>query len=313
MFGSKALAYIPHEKRDKWDTKAQELIFVGYDENIKGYRLIDPKTKKITVSRDVIFQEDYSNDISEEKKGSREATIYQVDKDLSKEQVSDTDLSDEEDEENTDIFLEADKNQREDREPVQESRAVRGVEQRAQSKEITLRRSERKWKPSVKHGYVSYMAAEKNSDEPATMEEVMVSAERENWVKAMQEEIHLLQKNNTWEEVDRPLGVKPLTVKWVYKRKKTDSGNIRYKARLVAKGCSQIEERDYEVFSPIIRYKTISYLLAKAARYKWIIHHMDVVTAYLNSELKEETYLIPPKDIFEADKTEKIWKLNKAM
>lgn len=59
-------------------------------------------------------------------------------------------------------------------------KAVRGDEQRAQSKEITLRRSERKWKPSVKHGYVSYIAAEENSDEPATVEEAMISAEREN-------------------------------------------------------------------------------------------------------------------------------------
>lgn len=46
VFGSKVLAYVPREKRDKWDSKAQELLFIGYDENIKGYRLIRPKDKE---------------------------------------------------------------------------------------------------------------------------------------------------------------------------------------------------------------------------------------------------------------------------
>lgn len=59
-----------------------------------------------------------------------------------------------------------------------------------------------------------------------------------------------------------------MIVKWVYKRKITDSGKTHYKVRLVAKGCAQIEGRDYgEGFSPVIRYETIRYLLAMAAKY----------------------------------------------
>lgn len=42
------MGHIPKEKRDKWDSKVEELIFVGYDDQVKGYRLINPKTKKIT-------------------------------------------------------------------------------------------------------------------------------------------------------------------------------------------------------------------------------------------------------------------------
>lgn len=151
VFGSKSLTYIPREKRDKWDAKAQELIFIGYDENIKGYRLIDPKTNKITVSRDVIFHENYNNEISEKDKRKKEAATYQLNGDSQQEheQNPDTNSSDEEDEENADgdIFLEADENAEEAQEPVQERRGDRASEQQMQQRETTPRRSERKWKP----------------------------------------------------------------------------------------------------------------------------------------------------------------------
>lgn len=87
------------------------------------------------------------------------------------------------------------------------------------------------------------------TDEPSTVEEAMASIDRQNWVKAMQQEIHALEKNDTWEEMDRPPGVKPLPIKWVYKKKPIESGEPRYKARLIAKGCAQMQGRDYqEVF-----------------------------------------------------------------
>lgn len=54
-FGCIAMAHVPKEKRDKWDAKSTELLFVGYDENVKGYRLMDTRTYKIINSRDVVF------------------------------------------------------------------------------------------------------------------------------------------------------------------------------------------------------------------------------------------------------------------
>lgn len=33
------------------------MIFIGYNDPTKGYRLLDPKTKKVLISRDVIFIE----------------------------------------------------------------------------------------------------------------------------------------------------------------------------------------------------------------------------------------------------------------
>ncbi|XP_071575062.1 uncharacterized protein [Temnothorax nylanderi] len=61
VFGCRALAYIPKEKRQKWDPKARECTFVGYCTDSTGYRLMDPVTRTIFKSRDVVFYETSQN------------------------------------------------------------------------------------------------------------------------------------------------------------------------------------------------------------------------------------------------------------
>jgi hypothetical protein len=46
VFGSRAFARIPKEKRGKWDRNSRELIFVGYCEDSKAYRLVQPKIQE---------------------------------------------------------------------------------------------------------------------------------------------------------------------------------------------------------------------------------------------------------------------------
>lgn len=55
IFGSEVMVHIPKEKRKKWDPRAEKLIFVGYSNETKGYRCMNPKTRKLTLSRDVKF------------------------------------------------------------------------------------------------------------------------------------------------------------------------------------------------------------------------------------------------------------------
>ena len=57
IFGSEVMVHVPKEKRLKWDTKSRKHILVGYAENVKGYRVYDPKTCRITTSRDVVVHE----------------------------------------------------------------------------------------------------------------------------------------------------------------------------------------------------------------------------------------------------------------
>lgn len=51
------------------------------------------------------------------------------------------------------------------------------------------------------------------------------------WVDACEDEILSTEKNDTWELVDLPLGIKPIGLKWVFKIKRNADGSIsKYKA-----------------------------------------------------------------------------------
>ena len=49
---------MPVQQRQKLDDKAVKCIFVGYSSESKGYRLYHPQSKRILISRDVVFVED---------------------------------------------------------------------------------------------------------------------------------------------------------------------------------------------------------------------------------------------------------------
>jgi len=51
------LSHIPDQKRRKLDDKGEKCIFLGVSEQSKAYKLYNPITKKIIISRDVIFDE----------------------------------------------------------------------------------------------------------------------------------------------------------------------------------------------------------------------------------------------------------------
>lgn len=106
----------------------------------------------------------------------------------------------------------------------------------------------------------------------------------------MLDEMKSVETNQTWELVDPPAGCRPIGLKWVYKVKRDEHGNIvRHKARLVTKGYVQRSGIDFEeVFAPVARMDSVRLLLAMAASEGWEVHHMDVKTAFLNGELTEE-------------------------
>ena len=73
--------------------------------------------------------------------------------------------------------------------------------------------------------------------EPENFQEVQTHADKVSWMKAMQEEMHSLLKNDTYELVELPKGRNALRNKWVFKLKKDSDGKLlKYKARLVVKG-----------------------------------------------------------------------------
>lgn len=111
------------------------------------------------------------------------------------------------------------------------------------------------------------------------------------------------------------MGVKHIGLKWVFKIKRNADGTIiKYKARLVAKGYVKKQGVDYdEVFAPVARMETIRLVIAVAASKGWEIHHLDVKTAFLHGELREEVFVVQPEGFEVAGKEDKVYKLRKAL
>lgn len=53
MFGCIAYAYILDEKKRKLDDKGEKCFFLGVSEQSKAYKLYNPSTKKIVISKQV--------------------------------------------------------------------------------------------------------------------------------------------------------------------------------------------------------------------------------------------------------------------
>lgn len=57
VFGCVCYVFVPEQLRTKLEKKAIRCIFVGYDEQKKGWRCVDPTTKKAYISRHVVFDD----------------------------------------------------------------------------------------------------------------------------------------------------------------------------------------------------------------------------------------------------------------
>ena len=82
----------------------------------------------------------------------------------------------------------------------------------------------------------------------------------------------------------------------------------------MAKGYSQKRGKDFdEVFSPVARAESIRILIALAAQVKWDLHHLDVKSAFLNGEIKEEVYLHQLEGFIKKGKEGYVLRLRKAL
>nr|GEW16083.1 retrovirus-related Pol polyprotein from transposon TNT 1-94 [Tanacetum cinerariifolium] len=131
----------------------------------------------------------------------------------------------------------------------------------------------------------------------------------------MQEELHKFKRLEVWELVPRPDKVMVITLKWIYKVKLDELGGIlKNKARLVARGYRQEEGIDFEEsFALVARLEAIRIFLAYDAQKNMIVYQMDVKTAFLNGNLREEVYVSQPDGFVDSDNPNHVYKLKKAL
>nr|GEV62202.1 hypothetical protein [Tanacetum cinerariifolium] len=94
--------------------------------------------------------------------------------------------------------------------------------------------------------YAFAIAEKEDTHEPITFQDVINSSDKDEWVRAMEEDMSSLM-NHTWELVDQPPGQKLISYKWLYKVKEGIEGvqKPRYKARLVARRFTLRAGTDY--------------------------------------------------------------------
>ena len=126
--------------------------------------------------------------------------------------------------------------------------------------------------------------------------------------------IHSSQ-TKTWELTDLPKGCKPISSKWIFKKKlRADVSIDQYKARLVIRGFDQRKGIDYfDTYSPITKIATIRASIALAAIFDLVVHQMDVKTAFLNGDLEEEIYMTQPEGCEVLGQENKVCRLRKSL
>ncbi|CAH9099164.1 unnamed protein product [Cuscuta epithymum] len=296
VFG--CIAYTLVNQRTKLENKAEKCIFIGYSTQSKAYRLYNPLTKRIVISRNVIFDEDaaWSWESNTEQDAPR---IVSLDDQSSPQSEPATPVTSSppttppNSPNNTNASSEVGNSSSSSSESSSSSsdqpRKVRSLVDIYESCDFAFIVTE----PTEYHEAAIY----------------------DEWTQAMQEEINAIERNKTWELVSLPQEKNVIGLKWVYRTKYNQDGSIsKHKARLVAKGYAQQEGVDYEeTFSPVARFETVRIVLALATQWKLPVYQLDVKSAFLNGDLLEEVYVHQPVGFVKKGEEEKVYRLKKAL
>lgn len=276
VFGSVCYVHIPQSNRTKLDPKVKKCIFVGYDSCRKGWRCMDPETKKFITSRDVVFDEE-SSYYSAQRNPIQEVTFEGDQQSLQ--------IPNEENTGSNPMGGEQVVNPMGGEQVVRKSTRERRQPSHLKDYEVQL---------NLCAVTSCLFTGALTEEEPACYEEAKGCLDQE---AAMHEEFDALKKNETWELVPKPENCTPVTCKWVYRLKRKSDGTIeKFKARLVARGFSQSYGLDYEeTFSPVAKMVTIRSIISLAASKSQKLWQLDVKNAFLYGELDREVFMEQPK------------------
>ncbi|GJQ99116.1 zinc finger, CCHC-type containing protein [Tanacetum coccineum] len=299
VFGCIAYSKVLRGHQQKLNSRSKMLVHLGTETGSKAYRLLDPVSGRIRVSRDVRFEEGYNQeDTNLEDESDSTDEPLEVFEGINDEEFQPTPQTNIHDDEGL---------------STPSHSPATSVGSTNPTSSTTGGGAPKRFRLLTDlYEECDELLFMQDADEPTSY--LMAAKDRE-WVKAMNVELDAIEKNQTWSLVDLPVGRKPIGLKWVYKLKRDPSGNIlKYKARLVAKGYVQKPGVDFdEVFAPVARIETIRILLALASSHGWKVHHLDVKSAFLNGTLEEEVYVTQPEGYVKTNHPTKVYKLSKAL
>ncbi|GKE57400.1 ribonuclease H-like domain, reverse transcriptase, RNA-dependent DNA polymerase [Tanacetum coccineum] len=259
-----------------------KMVYLGNEQGSKAYRLFDPTTQRVCVSRDVKFKEnetwdwkDYidhnefpdNNDDDDYASPTRDSSSHSQTPHTPSTRSSEVN-SQVTPNTSTQSYYQSDHD------------SIQIIDSPSHFDHTPLRGFR-----TLKDLYENTEELLLVEDEPKNYKE---ASSDQKWIEAMKVELDSINRNNTWKLTTLPKGHKALGLKWVFKTKRDANGNIiKHKARSVAKGYIQQHGIDFEeVFAPVERMEIIRLLLAIAANNKWEVHHLDVKSAFLHGDLK---------------------------
>ncbi|GJS84891.1 retrovirus-related pol polyprotein from transposon TNT 1-94 [Tanacetum coccineum] len=111
-----------------------------------------------------------------------------------------------------------------------------------------------------------------------------------SWIKSMQDELSQFERLQVWELVPRPEGKNIIALKW------------------------QEEGIDFEeLFAPVARLEAVRMFIAYVAHKNITIFQMDVKMTFLNGPLKEEVYVSQPEGFMDPEFPDHVYRLKKAL
>jgi len=152
--------------------------------------------------------------------------------------------------------------------------------------------------------------------EPRNYKDAINSEFKEMWNEAIQTELANLKSHGTWEWTDLPPGRRCIDTTWRFRTKPTKTGLIdKLKGRLCARGFRQMHGFDFtETHAPVTVLSSFRANVAECANYNWNMDMWDISGAYLNAELLEEIFVIPPDGLEIPEGYEhKVLRLRKAL
>jgi hypothetical protein len=276
VFGTRCYVHVPKATRTKLDPKAKEMIFVGYSESQKGWKLYDPETKREIVSCHVVFGSEFFSPNPD--------TVEIIQEHIQEFTFNDYEAN----------VIPAAEDAGVDEPGAAEAEVVdAGVADANQPDDAF----DDPWSGSDDE-LISYFTKQvvPMQDAP-TYEEAMAGPHRKEFEAAIAREYDNMRRHEVFKPCLLPPGAKLLDTKLVLKIKEAKDANTppKFKARLCGKGFRQVEGLDYgETFAPVASFDSIRALLSICANLDYELDTVDVVAAFLNAPLQEEIYIRPP-------------------
>jgi transposase InsO family protein len=195
IFGCIAYAHVPDKRRTKLDDKSVKCVFIGVSEESKAYRLYNPITKKIIISRDVLFDEENTWDCSSTKQQQSLIDLEEVGGEIKQPLQSPLESQEPESQ------LQLPSQSVGEVSPMFSASASIPNENQASNSEPQRQRKRPSW-------MIDYVSGDELSDEDTTAHFALFTGsdpmlfteavKEEKWKRAMDAEIQAIKKNETW-------------------------------------------------------------------------------------------------------------------